>query len=74
MDTESELTHEIVSAVARAEDVDPATVRPPLFESIDTEAMARLFRDTEGHLTFEYNGYVVTVSSDGEVVLEPLIT
>ena len=67
-----ELTHEVVSAVARAEGVDPADVEPPLFESVDIDAVESLFRDASGHVTFEYAGYVVTVSSDGDVSLEPV--
>jgi len=68
------LTRDVVSAVARAEGVDPTDVEPPLFEAVDTEALERIFRDTSGQLTFEYKDYVVTVSSDGDIALEPLVT
>jgi len=64
------LARDIVSAVARAEDVDPTDVESPLFEVVDTETLERLFRDTRGELTVEYEDYVVTVSSDGDVSLE----
>ncbi len=68
------LTQEVVSAVARAEGIDPTAVEPPLFEAVDMEAMERLFRDTRGRLAFEYKDYLVTVSSSGDVVLDPLAT
>ncbi|WP_277540452.1 HalOD1 output domain-containing protein [Haloarcula laminariae] len=74
MADEGTVTHAVVSAVARAEGVDPTDVEPPLSKSVDTEALERLFRDTRGHVTFEYKEYVVTVSSDGDVALEPLVT
>ncbi|WP_324663044.1 HalOD1 output domain-containing protein [Haloarcula sediminis] len=74
MDDNRTVTDEIVSAVAQAEGVDPADVEPSLFESVDTRALERLFRDTRGHVTFEYKNYVVTVSSDGDITLEPLAT
>ncbi len=71
---EGAVTDEVVSAVARAEGIDPTDVEPPLFESVDATALARLFRDTSGHITFEYGGYVVTVDSDGAVTLDPHVT
>jgi len=74
MTNEGELTQAVVSAVARAESIDTTAVEPPLFEAVDTEAMGRLFRDTRGHLTFEYKDYMVTVDSDGEITLDPLVT
>jgi len=66
------LAGEVVSAVARAEDVDPTDVEPPMFEAIDGDALDRLFRETTGHVTFEYSDYEVTVTSEGDVSLEQL--
>ena len=67
------LMSEVVSAVASSEDVDPVAVEPALFEAVDGEALDRLFRETAGHVTFEYDGYEVTVTSGGDVTLEPLV-
>lgn len=68
---------EIVTAVAAREGVDPVTLTPPLYEAIDPDALRALFesRPTEtdqrtGSVLFTYNGYTVTVSSDGEVALD----
>jgi hypothetical protein len=62
----------IVSAVAKAEGVEPTAVRQSLFETVDTIALEELFRNTTGHVTFEYLGYDVTVNSEGDVSLERL--
>ncbi|MDS0281216.1 HalOD1 output domain-containing protein [Haloarcula onubensis] len=66
------LANEVVSAVARATDVDPLAVEPELFEAVDGDALDRLFQDTTGQATFEYDGYEVTVTSEGDVTLAPL--
>ncbi|MDS0257994.1 hypothetical protein NDI56_01070 [Haloarcula sp. S1CR25-12] len=67
------LERAVVLAVARSEGIEPAALREPLFDALDGDALDRLFRDTTGHVTFEYQGYEVTVSSDGDVSLEPSV-
>ena len=71
MENKPSLTSEVVTAVARREGVDPAAVEPTLFEAVDGDALARLFRGTTGHVTIEYHGYEVRVTSEGEVALAP---
>ncbi|MBX0286032.1 HalOD1 output domain-containing protein [Haloarcula salinisoli] len=72
MNSKGSLSAEVVTAVARVEGVDSDAVEPSLFEAIDSDALDRLFRETTGHVTFEYSGYEVTVTSGGEVSLAPL--
>jgi len=72
MNDKAPITSEVVGAVARVEGVDPAAVEPTLFEAVDGEALDQLFRETTGHVAFEYNGYEVTVTSEGDVSLAPL--
>ncbi|MFC6756048.1 MULTISPECIES: HalOD1 output domain-containing protein [Haloarcula] len=72
MNDKATVSTEVVRAVARVEGVDPAAVEPALFEAVDGAALDRLFRETTGHVTFEYDGYEVTVTSEGEVSLAPL--
>jgi len=72
MNDKVDLSSEVVRAVAGSEDVEPAAVEPALFEAIDGDALDRLFRSATGHVTFEYDGYEVTVTSDGDVSLAPL--
>jgi len=67
------LERSVVLAVARSEGIEPTALREPLFDVLDGDALDRLFRDTTGHVTFEYQGYEVTVSSDGDVSLEPSV-
>lgn len=66
-----------VSAVATASDCDPLDL-PPLFDTIDTEALDLLFASegatTAGGMrtaTFEYADYLVTVNRHGTVEVEP---
>jgi len=66
------LCSQVVSAVARTEDIEPVALEPRLFGAIDGDALDRLFRATDGHVSFEYHGYEVTVTSDGDVSLDPL--
>lgn len=67
----------VVKAVAAREGVDPVTLTPPLYEAINPDALSSLFESQAsemdqrtGSVMFTYNGYTVTVSSDGEVVLD----
>jgi hypothetical protein len=63
-------SREVARAVARAEGLDPTALRQRLMEVVDTDALDRLFRETTGHVRFEYHGYEVTVTADGEVSLD----
>lgn len=70
----------VIEAVAAAEGVDPTDIEPPQYEPlytvIDPEALDELFwphgstqRGT-GVVHFTYEGYDVTVSSDGSVSVD----
>jgi hypothetical protein len=61
------LSYEIIEAIADAEGVDPLELSIPLYDAIHPEALDSLFRDTTGHLTFEYHDYLVTVDHEGTV-------
>lgn len=61
----------VVQTIADREGVDP-TELPPLFESVDPDALDALLRrdDTAGaQVTFTHHGHEVTVRSDGRVSL-----
>jgi hypothetical protein len=67
-------TEAITEAVAAAEGVDPTRL-PPLYESIETDAVNRLF-DHSGEespptkaLCFVYSGWNVFVRSDGTIIV-----
>ena len=76
-------TQAIIEAVAAREGVDVTDVEPPAYDPLYTvvnpEALDRLFRTPPtGHgpsarVVLEYEGYEVTVHSDGRVDLEPSI-
>jgi hypothetical protein len=65
---------DVIDAVATSRDEDPMGL-PPLHRQIDPEALDSLFRQTpsgserSGQITFEYSGFVVTVSYDGEATI-----
>ena len=60
----------VVSAVAEAEGVDVVDL-PPLYNSIDPEALNRVFSSgAVESVEFEYAGYTVVVRGGGEVVVQ----
>lgn len=63
---------EVVYAIADAEDVEPEELDIVLYEYIDLEAIAGLVDDdtTPWTFSFEILSYVVTVDSDGSVLVE----
>lgn len=72
MQREPALSTAVLQAIADYEGSDPRAVTPPLYESIDPEALDSLFRETSGEVTFEYKDYTITVGSNGTVEVESL--
>lgn len=69
----SSVTVQIVSAIAEREGVDPVAIEPPLYEVIDPDALTAITKaDPAAELTlsFTYAGYRVTVTVDGEPVVD----
>ena len=62
----------VVTAVAAKRDVEP-TELPPLYESIDPDALDSLFAPTQtggprrGRLEFTYDGHAVVVECDSDL-------
>lgn len=71
-DDGSTITENVVSALARVDDVSP-TGMEPLHEVVDPDALDQLFEPTAtsprmvGQVTFSYRGYDVTAHADGDV-------
>lgn len=62
----------VVCHVASVTDSDP-TALPPLYDAIDPEALNRLVDGSDELVVeFEYDGFRVTVTGDGEIDLRPL--
>lgn len=60
----------VVRAVADAEGVSPTDVTPPLYESVNPEALDDLFDSRSGgHITFRYCGYEVNVHNVGDTTV-----
>lgn len=73
-DPEQNLSTDIVLAVSEASGSEPTDL-PPLNKVIDGDALDQLFAGkTQGNgtdqVSFNYNGYRVTVYRDGEIVLQ----
>lgn len=77
-DTES-VTAAIVNRILARENISSNDLGP-LYEVIDPDALNTLFgptragshRPTTGAVTFQYQGYQVTVTGENDVELEPL--
>lgn len=67
-----QLTLQIVEEVAANTNSDPLELSGRLYDAIDPDALERLFfdRNTTGEVRFEFEGQVVTVYADGEIVSE----
>lgn len=78
-----ELSTVLTYTIAEAQGVDPLdyTQMPPLYETIDAQALEETFfgpygantpREQTGVVTFKYNGYKVALRADGWIfVYEP---
>lgn len=72
MDSEGRTASEVVVAtISELKGVDPTTLRP-LHEVVDPEALDTVFRDGAGRVSFEYEGYAVTVDNESGVEASPL--
>lgn len=61
----------VVDAIAAATDTDPLVMEPPLYSSIDPDALDRLFeRGGPERVMFEYDGHEVVVRGDGTVAVD----
>lgn len=62
---EADLSTAIVEAVSAASDT-PIRELPALYDAVDPDALGSLFagRETDGYVTFQYAGHVVTVHAD----------
>lgn len=62
----------VIEALAAEEGCDPDQLTVPLYECVDPEALdAFVTSSGADRVTFTYPGYVVTVTEDGDVSLDP---
>ncbi|APW99205.1 hypothetical protein CHINAEXTREME_16135 [Halobiforma lacisalsi AJ5] len=72
------LSFEVIAAIAEREGVDPTEIEPPeydaLYDVVNPEALDSLFAPREdgtprgtGQVEFQFCGYHVVVTSEGEV-------
>jgi hypothetical protein len=72
MDANQSLSTAVLETIAAKEGVAPPELAEPLYTALDPEALDGLFRGSSGRVVFEYHGYEVTVTSEGDVSLTPL--
>lgn len=76
--TAPSLSYEVIAAIAEREGVEPTEIEPPeydaLYEVINPEALDSLFAPrengalrTSGRVEFDYCGYHIVITNDGEV-------
>lgn len=63
---------EIVETIARLEDVDPVDLSPQLYQVVDPDALEAILEADSLQITFTFDGYRVTVQSDGRIQADPL--
>ena len=66
----------IIQAVASVADVDALSLQPRLYDVIDPEALEKLLSeehpDSLIEVSFEFGAYLVTVTNDGTLTVQPL--
>lgn len=62
----------VAATVAGAEDTDVAVLSPPLYETINTDALNELIAtaDSTTHVTFTYHSYEITVRGDRHIAVD----
>lgn len=63
------VSERIVLEIADREGIDAREVPVPLYDAINPEALESLFRGNSGRVTFEYMGYLVSVTHEHELTL-----
>lgn len=68
------LCEEIVSAVAKAEGVDPLAVSPQLYDVIDPDSLEKLFErspaDSDVTVSFTYGNWTVQIDNNNVIVTD----
>lgn len=66
-------SEQIVNAVAASSNTPPEEL-PPLFDTIDPDALDQLFhrRGTHGRIEFQYAGFQLLAQNDGGIELTPI--
>lgn len=69
----------VLETVAARENVEPTELEPPLYHSIDPDALNNLFAPrgngrvrADGEVEFTYYGYEIRVTSTGDVSAAPV--
>lgn len=67
------LTEELVTTIAEKQEVDQSNLRPPIGNSVDLDALERLFGGHQDGFTaveFTYSGHQITIAGEEELEIE----
>lgn len=66
--TTTRISVDVINTIAAVTERDPLTMNPPLYDVIDTDALDRLFEQSDSaSVEFEYDGHEVHIDSEGTV-------
>lgn len=62
----------VIEAVAAVEEIQPWDLEPPLYDTLDPDALDSLLTgvSARSRLEFDYHGYTVVVEDGGTVIIE----
>ncbi|GCF16004.1 hypothetical protein Harman_39390 [Haloarcula mannanilytica] len=76
IESSESVSEAVVEAVSEVEDCPPRSL-PPLYNTVNPEALDKLFNRTNnavtertGHFTFQYSDSIVTVGEDGYLTIQ----
>lgn len=76
VDAGGEPSETVIELVADLENVNPVELSPPLYSTVDPDALDSLFPaspsgspQTAGQVRFQYCGYEIHVRNDGEITV-----
>lgn len=73
-DDSKEMSYQVIEALAAFKDTDPLSMRPPLYDRVDTDALDMLpDMDAPVEIKFEYDGHTVVAESDGTITVDGVV-
>lgn len=65
------MSHRVIEALATADNSDPLSMSPPLYDAVDPDALDLLLdTDAPVEVEFEYDEYTVVADSEGRVTVD----
>lgn len=66
-----QISIQVIEAIARVADVEPAALETPLYEVVDTDALnALVSKNSSVRVAFEYDDHDVVVTGNGSITVD----